>query len=159
MNTLEVPDLESLDDENAERVHAIIEGFQDRLKPILSERLPRWGEFVTSRARAEAMAESMVMFANLSLEVEEGLMQMLLLKNHLDSMWDKIAARELAKPRMDRYMDKLGRLNDAIREHEALWEAKTACDAAVQLGIRANDRMQALHAVASRAAGIAMGPQ
>lgn len=144
----------------ADRIEANIKDFYDVLQQSMSFRLEPWDHFDTSRARAEGMAEQMIQAANVATDVEEKLTMVMILQQHVEMIWDREEAKlvnTLARQPSSQFISSKGKLHPLMAAEPELYETRNRLRSAVEAGKRAVDRLAALHAVASRAAGIAFG--
>jgi hypothetical protein len=149
-----------MDQEQIDRIESNISQFYEVLQEALSMRLSPWSDFASTRERAEGMADQMVVAANLATEIEEKISLMLIIQQHIDMLWDEAMATYLEKSphaHTDRYRSFKENLYAVVSDNSDLYALKKRLDASVEAGKRAVERMQSLHAVASRAAGIAYG--
>ena len=150
----------SISDSEMERIEATISMFYEAVSVALSTRLKPWGEYETSRGRAESMGEQMVDVANLSVDIEEKLVNMLLMQATLQSMWEEESSKHLSdmsKLPTQQYVSKDAKLSGVIQSNRKLFLCKQRVDAAVEAGRRSIDRLGMIQSVASRVVSITYG--
>jgi len=144
---------------NYSTIHDRADHSQEVAKEALGFRLPSWQDFNTVSERAYGFGDAMVEAANISTQLEEQLYIMLSIKMVLDMCWDEVdASIPAVHHKTDFSSSRAIRLSSAIKKDTDLWEAKCKVDGCVEVLKRSVDRAIGLHTVASRAAGIAMGP-
>lgn len=147
-----------MDQSQIHRVEDQISQFYEVTKNALMFRLKPWGEYSSARMRAEGLAEQMIDATNVVTDLEEKLSLMLIVQQHIDMVWDDSVAAYLENNPFlttGKYKSFKEIQYSAIAAHSELYALKKRLDACVEAGKRGVDRLQSLHAVASRAAGIA----
>lgn len=147
-----------MDQSQIDRVENQISQFYDVVKNALSFRLTPWSEYSSARMRSEGLAEQMIEATNIVTDLEEKLSLMLIVQQHVDMLWDDSMASYLEdNPFLTagKYKSFKEIQYSAIAANADLYALKKRLDACVEVGKRGVDRIQSLHAVASRAAGIA----
>lgn len=142
--------------EHAERIEVLISQFYEVLNNALRYRLKPWSEYESPRMRGEGLASEMVDLANLSIDLEEKLSLMLITQQHVDMLWEERVGEYLAKPHFSKEFTSFKEtFFRVVGDNTDLYGMKKRLDACVDAGKRGVDRLQSLHAVASRGAGIA----
>jgi hypothetical protein len=147
-----------MDQSQIDRIENQISQFYEVVQSALSQRLRMWGEYSSARMRAEGLADQMVEVANVATDLEEKLSMMLIIQQHIDMLWDDAVATYLDKSPFassDRYKSFRETEYAVVAENGELHSLKKRLDACVETGKRGVARLESLHAVASRAAGIA----
>lgn len=145
-----------------ERVGNLVTEFTTFVREqALTARLQPFTHDMPLSARLDQATEEMMAMANLAVETEHYLSQIMVLCQFLDVQWTQIETKALetySRTEAHRYMPTGAKLARVIETNRDLWETLRHAREAVEVGKRAVERVERLEKVASRVAGILMGP-
>lgn len=150
-----------ISEKSVERIESQVSNFYDVVQSSLKFRLSMIDGGESSRVKAERLTTEMITAANLAVDIEEHLVAMLIIQQHIHMLWDDGEAQHLqamAKMQSQQFVSKEGKLAGLIQSQNDLYQTKCRIDACVEAGRRAVDRLENIRTTASRAAGLIYGP-
>lgn len=137
-----------------ERIAESVESFNRFLQDkALAFRLCAIDGNSLSRERKNALESAMIEAANLSIEVEDALHPLMVVRSIVASEWAMVEAKGLASPQYGKWASDKARIAPLMEQNADVYQTLQELNAAIECGVRAVYRLESLQKAASRTLG------